>query len=152
MYNDSEAEALWVCLLFVGILLLMYGSQEKQVFCAKLNSILDQCPPWNTLNVLSDFSATIRTSSIGYAQCVDPHNSQTRNTNDPPEDTENCKIQKVEWQILDIKLEMHHWTWYNNARKVTRRLTSFLKIFNERSFRTAVFLTCQILLQLIIGF
>ncbi|KAG0717656.1 Craniofacial development protein 2 [Chionoecetes opilio] len=59
----------------------MRKTEEKEMFYAKLDSVLDQCPPGDTLIVLGDFNITTGTVSDGYELCVGPHGSGTRNTN-----------------------------------------------------------------------
>ncbi|KAG0723374.1 Craniofacial development protein 2 [Chionoecetes opilio] len=54
---------------------------EEKMFYAKLDSVLKQCPPRDTLIVLGDFNATTGTVRDGYESCVGPHGSGTRNTN-----------------------------------------------------------------------
>ncbi|KAG0717729.1 Craniofacial development protein 2 [Chionoecetes opilio] len=70
-------------------------TEEKEMFYAKLNSVLDQCPPRDTLIVLGDFNATTGTVRDGYELCVGPHGSGTRNTQQFSA-SEFCKVQKVE--------------------------------------------------------
>ncbi|XP_050735881.1 uncharacterized protein LOC127008208 [Eriocheir sinensis] len=50
----------------------MRETEEKETFYAKLVSVLDQCPPRDTLIVLGDFSATtgIDRVRVGYELCV----------------------------------------------------------------------------------
>ena len=56
-------------------------TEEKEVFYAKLESILDQCPRRDVLVVLGDFNAVTGTDRAGYEKCIGPHGSGTRNTN-----------------------------------------------------------------------
>ena len=51
------------------------------MFYAKLNSIVDQCAPRDTLIVLGDFNAVSGTERVGYEMCVGPHGSGIRNVN-----------------------------------------------------------------------
>ncbi|MCP3680346.1 MAG: endonuclease/exonuclease/phosphatase family protein [Gammaproteobacteria bacterium] len=59
----------------------IYELEEKEMFYAKLESVLDQCPRRDTLIVLGDFNAVTGTERAGYELCVGPHGSGTRNTN-----------------------------------------------------------------------
>ena len=52
-----------------------------EMFYAKLNSVLDQCPRQDTLIVLDDLNAVTGTEKDGYELCVGLHDSDTRNTN-----------------------------------------------------------------------
>ena len=56
-------------------------ADEKEMFYAKLDSVLDQWPRRDTIIVLGDFNAVIGTERAGYELCVGPHGSGTRNTN-----------------------------------------------------------------------
>ena len=55
--------------------------EEKEMFYAKLDSIVDQCPSRDTLLVLGDFNAVSGTLRDGYEVCLGPHGSGTRNVN-----------------------------------------------------------------------
>ena len=55
------------------------GADEKEMFYAKLDSVLNQCP--GTLIILGDFNAVTCTERAGYELCVGPHGSGTRNIN-----------------------------------------------------------------------
>ncbi|KAG0724686.1 Craniofacial development protein 2 [Chionoecetes opilio] len=50
----------------------MRKTEEKEMFYAKLDSVLDQCPPRDTLIVLGDFNAITGTVRDGYDLCVGP--------------------------------------------------------------------------------
>ncbi|XP_045124384.1 uncharacterized protein LOC123512207 [Portunus trituberculatus] len=54
---------------------------EEETFYAKLDSVLDQCPCRDALNVLGDFNAVTGTERAGYELCVGPYGSGTRNDN-----------------------------------------------------------------------
>ncbi|KAG0696643.1 tRNA pseudouridine(38/39) synthase [Chionoecetes opilio] len=53
----------------------MCETEEKEMFDAKLGSVLDQCSPRDTLIVLGDFNATIGTERDGYELCFGSHGS-----------------------------------------------------------------------------
>ena len=53
----------------------------KDAFYATLQSVVDQCPRWDTLLVLGDFIASTGADSNGYETCVGPHGSGTVNLN-----------------------------------------------------------------------
>ena len=61
----------------------MYEVDEKEMFYAKLDSVLDQCPCQDTLIVLGDFNAVTGTEKAGYELCFGSHGSGT-NTNSSP--------------------------------------------------------------------
>ena len=61
----------------------MYASTEvcgtkEEMFYAKLDSVLDQCPLRDALIVLGDFNAVTGSERAGYEICVGPHGSGTR--------------------------------------------------------------------------
>ena len=45
---------------------------EEEMFYAKLDSVLDQCPRRDALIVLGDFNAVIGTERAGYEMCWSP--------------------------------------------------------------------------------
>ena len=49
----------------------------KDAFSATLESVVDQCPKRDTLQVLGGFHASTGTDRDGYETCVDPHESGT---------------------------------------------------------------------------
>ena len=57
------------------------GTEEKEMFYVKLDSVLNQCPCRDALIVLGDFNAVTGTERAGYEICVGPHGSGTRNDN-----------------------------------------------------------------------
>ena len=59
----------------------MCGADEKEMFYAKLDSVLNQCLLQDTLIVLGDFNAVTGIERGGYELCVGPRGSVTRNTN-----------------------------------------------------------------------
>ena len=56
----------------------MSENEEKEMFYAKLDSVLDQCPHCDALIVLGDFNAVTGSERAGYEICVGPHGSGTR--------------------------------------------------------------------------
>ena len=54
---------------------------EKEMFYAKLDSILDQCPRQDTFIILGNLNAATGTERTGYELCVVSHVSDTRNAN-----------------------------------------------------------------------
>ena len=56
-------------------------TEEKEMFCAKLDYVLDQCPCRDALIVPGDFNAVTGTKKAGYEICVSPHGSGTTNNN-----------------------------------------------------------------------
>ena len=55
--------------------------ETEEMFFAKLDSELDQCPCRDALIVLGYFNAVTGTERAGYEICVCPHGSGTRNDN-----------------------------------------------------------------------
>ena len=51
------------------------GTEEKEMFYVKLDSVLNQCPCRDALIVLGDFNAVIDTKRPGYEICDGPHES-----------------------------------------------------------------------------
>ncbi len=51
----------------------MCETEEKEMFYAKLDSVLDQCPSQDTLIVLGNFTGSTGTERVGYELCVSPH-------------------------------------------------------------------------------
>ena len=56
-------------------------TEEKEMFYAKLDSVLDQCPRRDALIVLGAINVVTGTERAGYEICVCPHGSGTRNDN-----------------------------------------------------------------------
>ena len=56
-------------------------TEEKEMFYAKLDFVLDQCPRHDALIVQSDFNTVTGTERAGYEICVGLHGSGTRNDN-----------------------------------------------------------------------
>ena len=81
----------------LGFMSVVYAPTEvcetevKEMFCAKLDSVLDQCPSV----MLADFNAVTGTERAGYEICVGLHGSGTRNDNSSFL-LNFCKIQKAE--------------------------------------------------------
>ena len=59
----------------------MCETKEMEMFYAKLDSVLNQCPYRYELIVLVDFNAVTGTERAGYEICVGLHGSGTRNDN-----------------------------------------------------------------------
>ncbi|KAG0722293.1 Craniofacial development protein 2 [Chionoecetes opilio] len=123
----------------------MRRTEEKEMFYAKLDSVLDQCPPRDTLIVLGDFNATTGTVREGYELCVGPHGSGTRNTNS------SLLLNFARSRMLRIagswyqRPELHRWTWYSNAGGVAKEIDHILVstrwriLQNCRVYRSAEF-------------
>ncbi|KAG0715480.1 Craniofacial development protein 2 [Chionoecetes opilio] len=123
----------------------MRKTEEKEMFYAKLDSVLDQCPPRDTLIVLGDFNATSGTVRDGYELCVGPHGSGTRNTNS------SLLLNFARSRRLRIagswyqRPELHRWTWYSNAGGVAKEIDHILVstrwriLQNCRVYRSAEF-------------
>ncbi|KAG0710377.1 Craniofacial development protein 2 [Chionoecetes opilio] len=120
-------------------------TEEKEMFYAELDSVLDQCPPRDTLIVLGDFNATTGTVRDGYELCVGPHGSGTRNTNS------SLLLNFARSRRLRIagswyqRPELHRWTWYSNAGGVAKEIDHILVstrwriLQNCRVYRSAEF-------------
>ena len=97
-----------------------------EMFYAKLDSVLDQCPRWDTLIVLGDFNAVTGTERTGYELCLGPHGFNTRNTNS------SLLLKFAKSSRLRIagswyqRPELHRWTWYNNAGGVAKEIDHIL--------------------------
>ena len=55
-------------------------TEQKEMFYAKLDSVLDQCPRRDARIVLGDFNAVTGSERAGYEICVGPHGSGTMTT------------------------------------------------------------------------
>ncbi|KAG0713084.1 Ubiquitin conjugation factor E4 B [Chionoecetes opilio] len=101
-------------------------TEEKEMFYAKLDSVFEQCPPWDTLIVLGDFNATTGTVRDGYEICVGPHGSGTTNINS------SLLLNFARSRRLRIagswyqRPELHRWTWYSNAGGVAKEIDHIL--------------------------
>ncbi|MEL6802745.1 MAG: reverse transcriptase domain-containing protein, partial [Bacteroidota bacterium] len=120
-------------------------AEEKEMFYAKLNSILDQCPPRDTLVVLGDFNATTGADRAGYELCVGPHGSGTRNNNSSRLlDLARSRRLRIAGSWYQ-RPELHRWTWYSNAGGVAKEIDHILVstrwriLQNCRVFRSAEF-------------
>ncbi|KAG0728289.1 Craniofacial development protein 2 [Chionoecetes opilio] len=123
----------------------MRKTEEKEMFYVKLDSVLDQCRPRDTLIVLGDFNATTGTVRDGYELCVGPHGSGTRNTNS------SLLLNFARSRRLRIagswyqRPELHRWTWYSNAGGVAKEIDHILVstrwriLQNCRVYRSAEF-------------
>ena len=123
-------------------------ADDKEIFYAKLDSVLDQCRCRDTLIVLGYFNAATGTERAGYELCVGPHGSGTRNTNS------FLLLNFAKFRRLRIasflyqRPELHCWTWDSNAGG--RSITSSLVRVGGSS-RTAGFTGVTSSLQLIRG-
>ena len=123
----------------------MRDLEEKELFYAKLDSIVEQCPPRDTLVVLGDFNAVTGTDRDGYEICVGPHGSGTRNQNSSLfldfARSRNLRIAGSWFQRPDL----HRWTFYSNAGGAGREIdhilvsTRWRVLQNCRVYRSAEF-------------
>ena len=123
----------------------MCETEEKEMFYAKLELVLDQCPRRDTLIVLGDFNAVTGSERDGYEICVGPHGSGTRNTNS------SLLLNFARSRRLRIagswyqRPPLHRWTWYSNAGGVAKEIDHILVstrwriLQNCRVFRSAEF-------------
>ena len=119
--------------------------EEKEMFYAKLDSVVDQCPSRDTLVVLGDFNAVTGTERAGYELCVGPHGSGTRNANS------SLLLDFAKSRRLRIggswyqRREPRRWTWYSNAGGVAKEIDHILVstrwriLQNCRVYRSAEF-------------
>ena len=119
--------------------------EEKEMFYAKLDSIVDQCPSRDTLLVLGDFNAVSGTLRDGYEVCLGPHGSGTRNVNS------SLFLDFARSRRLRIagswyqRPELHRWTWYSNTGRARKEIdhilisTRWRLLQNCRVFRSAEF-------------
>ena len=139
MHNAIEAEAhLGLCLITVYTPTEMYEANKEMY--AKLDSVLDQCPLWDTLIVLGYFDAATDTIRAGYELCVGPHDSGTRNTNSSLLlNFKKCGRLRIAGSWYQ-RVEPHRWTWYSNAGEEIDHILVSWRIFqNCRVFRSAKF-------------
>ena len=119
--------------------------EEKEMFYAKLDSVVDQCPSHDTLVVLGDFNAVTGTERAGYELCVGPHGSGTRNVNS------SFLLNFAKSRRLRIggawfqRREPRRWSWYSNAGGVAKEIDHILVstrwriLRNCRVYRSAEF-------------
>ena len=120
---------------------------NKEMFYTKLESILDQCPPGDTLLVLGDFNAVTGTQRDGYEVCLGPHGSGTRNVNS------SFLLDFARSRRLRIagswyqRPKLRRWTWYSNDGQTRKEIdhilisTRWRLLQNCRVFRSAEFPT-----------
>lgn len=119
--------------------------EEKEMFYAKLDSLVDRCPSRDTLVVLGDFNAVTGTERAGYELCVGPHGSGTRNINS------SFLLNFAKSRRLRVggswfqRSNPHRWTWYSNAGGVAKEIDHILVstrwriLKNCRVYRSAEF-------------
>ena len=86
-------------------------TEEKEMFYAKLDSVLDQYPRRDALSVLGAVNAVTGTERAGYEICVGPHGSDIRNDNSSfllnfPR-SRRLRIANSLYQ----RPALHRWTW-----------------------------------------
>ena len=118
---------------------------EKELFYAKLDSVIDQCPRRDTILVMGDFNAVTGTDRAGYEMCVGPHGSGTRNINS------SLLLNFARSRRLRIagswfqRSEPRRWSWYSNAGGVAKEIDHILVstrwriLKNCRVYRSAEF-------------
>ena len=100
--------------------------EEKDLFYAKLDSVVEQCPSRDSLIVLGDFNAVTGTERAGYELCVGPHGSGDRNVNG------SLLLDFAKFRRLRIggswfqRREPRRWTWYSNAGGVAKEIDHIL--------------------------
>ena len=119
--------------------------EEKETFYAVLQSVVDSCPPSDTLLVLGDFNACIGADRDGYESCLGPHGVGTRNINGSllVDFAKSCKLRVAgSWYQ---RPDLHRWTWISNAGNAVKEIdhilvgTRWKLIQNCRVFRSAEF-------------
>ena len=120
------------------------GADEKEMFYAKLDSVLDQWPCQDTLIVLGNFNAVTGTERVSYELCIGLHGSDTKNTNSSLllnfAKSRRFRTASSWYQ----RPELHCWTWYSNAGRVAKDIDYILVstrriLQNCRIFWSAVF-------------
>ena len=76
--------------------------EEKEVFCTKLDSMLDRCPYRDVPVVLGDFNAVTGIYRSGYDMCIGFHSSGTRNNY--PSLLYTSKIKEIEDCGRELKI------------------------------------------------
>ena len=116
----------------------------KDVFCAALESVVDQCSRRDTLLVLGDFNASTGTDSDGHETCVSPHGSGTMNQNRAKFlDFARSHGLRVAGSWFQ-RPQAHRRTWYSNAGSVAKEIDHVLfdgrwrMIQNCRVYRSGV--------------
>ena len=98
-------------------------TEEKEMFYAKLDSVLDQCPRSDALIVVGDFNAVTGTERAGYEICV---GFGTRN------DNSSFLLNFARSRRLRVagswyqRPALHRWTWYSNAGGVAKEIDHIL--------------------------
>ncbi|XP_076039420.1 uncharacterized protein LOC143024496 [Oratosquilla oratoria] len=110
----------------LGFISLIYAptetyNPEEEMFYAKLESIVDQCPPRGTSIALDDFNAVTGTNRAGYEVCIGPRGSGTRNINNYF--LLNFKNSR---RLRFQRREPYRWTWYNSAGGVGKEIGHIL--------------------------
>ena len=104
----------------------MCGTDEKEIFYAKFDSVLDPCPHQDKIIVLGDFNAATGTERAGYELCVGSHGSGIRNTNS------SLLLNFAKSRRLRIagswyqRPELHRWSWYSNAGGAAKEIDHIL--------------------------
>ena len=118
---------------------------EKEMFYAKLDSVVSQCPRRDTVLVMGDFNAVTGTERAGYELCVGPHGSGTRNVNS------SLLLDFARSRRLRIagswfqRPELRRWSWYSNTGGVAKEIDHILVstrwriLRNCRVYRSAEF-------------
>lgn len=98
--------------------------QEKEMFYAKPNFVVNQCHSGDTLIVLSFNTSPGRETAI-HELCVSPHGASTRNTNNSLLDfakSRGLRTASFQFQRHEPRL----WTQYNNADGKTNKINQIL--------------------------
>ena len=101
-------------------------TEEKEMFYAKLDSVLHQCPSCDEFIVLSDFNAVTGSERASYEICAGPHGFDTRNDNSSfLPNFARCRKLRVagSWYQRPV---LYHWTWYSNAGGVAKEIDNIL--------------------------
>ena len=101
-------------------------TEEKEMYYAKHDSVLDQCPHRDALIVLGAFNVVTGTERAGNEICVGPHGSGTRNDNSSfLLNFARSRRRRIagSWYQRPV---LHRWTWYSNARRLAKEINHIL--------------------------
>ncbi|XP_045121817.1 uncharacterized protein LOC123510602 [Portunus trituberculatus] len=97
---------------------------EEEIFYAKLDSVLDQCPCRDTPIVLGDFNAVSGIERVGYVLCVGPHGFGTRNGISFLNLARSRRLRIAgSWYQRPV---LKRWTWYSITGGVAKEIDHIL--------------------------
>lgn len=120
------------------------------ILYAKLDSILDQCLPWDSFIVLDDFNVTTGTKRAGYDLIVGPLGSGAKNTK------YSLRLNFLSFNRLKTagfcyqRSKLLRWKWYSMLERYLRSTISSQPP-DGGSYKTAGFFVVQSFLEIIIA-